>query len=72
MLTLFKQVRAAEAKINFPSRHDWDSYFRDAKNMNEMRPGERPDTIHIKVLQQKDVRNNNNIITSTNNENSIL
>merc|ERR1711935_945915 len=42
--------RAAEAKVNFPSRHDWDSYFRDAKNMNEMRPGERPDTIHLKDL----------------------
>lgn len=44
------KVRAAEAKINFPSRHDWDSYFRDAKNMNEMKPGERPDTVHFKDL----------------------
>ena len=42
------KVRAAEAKCSFPTRHDWDSYFRDAKNMNEMKPGERPDTIHIK------------------------
>ena len=41
-------VRAAEAKVNFPTRHDWDSWFRDAKNMNEMKPGERPDTIHFK------------------------
>lgn len=41
------KVRAAEAKVPFPSRHDWDSYFRDAKNMNEMKPGERPDTIHL-------------------------
>lgn len=47
---LILQVRAAEAKVNFPSRHDWDSYFRDAKNMNEMRPGERPDTVHLKDL----------------------
>ncbi|XP_046380469.1 A-kinase anchor protein 17A-like [Haliotis rufescens] len=44
------KVRAAEAKISFPLRHDWDSYFRDAKNMNEMKSGERPDTIHFKDL----------------------
>lgn len=44
------KVRAAEAKAAFPSRHDWESYFRDAKNMNEMKPGERPDTIHVKDL----------------------
>lgn len=43
-------MRAAEAKVNFPSKHDWDSYFRDAKNMNEMKPGERPDTIYLKDL----------------------
>ncbi|XP_060563916.1 A-kinase anchor protein 17A-like [Ruditapes philippinarum] len=42
------KVKAGEAKIQFPSRHDWDSYFRDAKNMNEMRPGERPDTLYIR------------------------
>lgn len=44
------KVKAAEAKVSFPLRHDWDSYFRDAKNMNEMKPGERPDTIHFKDL----------------------
>lgn len=47
------KIRAAEAKIPFPSRHDWDSYFRDAKNMNEMKPGERPDTIHFKDLPSR-------------------
>lgn len=41
------KVRAAEAKDDFPTRHSWDSYFRDAKHMNELKPGERPDTIHI-------------------------
>lgn len=41
------QVRAAEAKSNFPTKHSWDSFFRDAKDMDEMKPGERPDTIHI-------------------------
>ena len=33
------KIRAVEAKSTFPNRHDWDSYFRDAKNMNEMNPG---------------------------------
>lgn len=47
------KVRAAEAKLNFPNRHDWDSFFRDAKNMNESNPGERPDTIHMENLPCK-------------------
>ncbi|XP_045850974.1 A-kinase anchor protein 17A-like [Meles meles] len=44
------KVRAAEFKIDFPTRHDWDSFFRDAKDMNETLPGERPDTIHLEGL----------------------
>ncbi|XP_037924253.1 A-kinase anchor protein 17B isoform X3 [Hermetia illucens] len=44
------KVRACEAKDDFPTRHDWDSFFRDARNMDEMKPGERPDTIHISNL----------------------
>lgn len=47
------KVRAAEAKLNFPTRHDWDSFFRDATNMNESNPGERPDTIHVENLPCK-------------------
>ena len=47
------KVRAAEAKVAFPTRYDWDSYFRDAKHMNEMKPGERPDTIHFKELPSR-------------------
>lgn len=47
------KVRAAEAKVSFPTRHTWDSYFRDAKHMNEMKPGERPDTIHFKDLPSR-------------------
>ena len=43
------KIRATEAKVPFPSRHDWDSFFRDAKHMNEMKPGERPDTVHFQV-----------------------
>uniref|UniRef100_A0A8D9AXV2 A-kinase anchor protein 17A n=1 Tax=Cacopsylla melanoneura TaxID=428564 RepID=A0A8D9AXV2_9HEMI len=47
------KVRATEAKPDFPTRHDWDSYFRDARNMNEMKPGERPDTIYLSNLPVK-------------------
>lgn len=49
-LPLFSQVRAVENKVDFPTRHDWDSFFRDAKDMNETLPGERPDTIHLEGL----------------------
>ncbi|KAM8856391.1 A-kinase anchor protein 17A [Spinachia spinachia] len=44
------KVRAIENKVDFPTRHDWDSFFRDAKDMNESLPGERPDTIHLEGL----------------------
>lgn len=54
------KVLASEAKPDFPTRHDWDSYFRDAKNMNEMKPGERPDTIHISNLPLDWFRNKQN------------
>ncbi|XP_062862039.1 A-kinase anchor protein 17A isoform X2 [Trichomycterus rosablanca] len=47
------KVRAAETKTDFPTRHDWDSFFRDAKDMNETVPGERPDTIHLEGLPCK-------------------
>ncbi|KAF3842992.1 hypothetical protein F7725_001841 [Dissostichus mawsoni] len=44
------EVRAVENKVDFPTRHDWDSFFRDAKDMNETLPGERPDTIHMEGI----------------------
>ncbi|XP_018419626.1 PREDICTED: A-kinase anchor protein 17A [Nanorana parkeri] len=47
------KVRAAEYKIDFPTRHDWDSFFRDAADMDENLPGERPDTIHLEGLPCK-------------------
>ncbi|KAL9872867.1 A-kinase anchor protein 17A isoform 1-T1 [Glossina fuscipes fuscipes] len=47
------RVRASESKDDFPTRHDWDSFFRDASNMDEMKAGERPDTIHISHLPIK-------------------
>lgn len=43
-------VRAIETKPDFPTRHDWDSFFRDSKDMNELKPGERPDTLHIENI----------------------
>jgi len=51
------KIRAAEAKPPFPTRHDWDSFFKDNKSMNEMKAGERPDTIHIENLPTKWFRN---------------
>ncbi|XP_011297937.1 A-kinase anchor protein 17A isoform X2 [Fopius arisanus] len=47
------KVRAVEVKDEFPTKHSWDSYFRDAKHMNELKPGERPDTVHISGLPVK-------------------
>lgn len=47
------KVRAVESKGDFPSKHDWDSFFRDSKDMNEMRPGERPDTVYLGNLPCK-------------------
>ncbi|CAH2982287.1 unnamed protein product [Chilo suppressalis] len=44
------KVKVTEAKSDFPSRHAWDSFFRDATDMDEMKPGERPDTVHIANL----------------------
>ncbi|KAI2660961.1 A-kinase anchor protein 17A [Labeo rohita] len=47
------KIRAVENKADFPTRHDWDSFFRDAKDMNETVPGERPDTVHLEGLPCK-------------------
>lgn len=47
------RLKAAEAKLDFPTRHTWDSFFREAKDMNEMKPGERPDTVHLSGLPIK-------------------
>lgn len=41
------KVRCGEAKQNFPTQHEWDAFFREAKHMNELKPGERPDTIYL-------------------------
>lgn len=44
------RVRAGEAPIECPRKHDWDAFFRDARDMNELIPGERPDTVIISNL----------------------
>ena len=50
------KVRAAEAKISYPMRHDWETFFKDAYDpsvCSELKPGERPDTIHLVDLPCK-------------------
>lgn len=49
------KVRAAESKIVYPTRHDWDSFFKDTMNpnVNDTKPGERPDTVHLADLPCK-------------------
>ncbi|XP_022920362.1 A-kinase anchor protein 17A isoform X2 [Onthophagus taurus] len=43
-------IKAFETKQEFPNQHIWDSFFREAKDMDERKPGERPDTLHISNL----------------------
>lgn len=48
------KVRAAESKIAYPIRHDWESFFKDSTNPNvELKPGERADTVHLNDLPVK-------------------
>ncbi|XP_045461477.1 A-kinase anchor protein 17A-like isoform X1 [Harmonia axyridis] len=47
------RVKAAIAKSDFPSRQAWDSFFNEAKDMDEFKPGQRPDTVHISNLPTK-------------------
>uniref|UniRef100_A0A8R1DWE7 A-kinase anchor protein 17A n=1 Tax=Caenorhabditis japonica TaxID=281687 RepID=A0A8R1DWE7_CAEJA len=46
------KVKAKEAKLDFPSRHDWDMWFMKNK-MDEMKPGERPDTVYLARIPVK-------------------
>ena len=34
-------------------RADWDSFFRENKEMNEMKAGERPDTVKLENMPCK-------------------
>lgn len=42
-------VKADEAKLDFPTRVDWDQFFfsTNKRKMDEKEPGERPDTVYI-------------------------
>lgn len=44
------KVRACESKTKYPSRHDWDTFFQGNRSMNELKPGERPDTVYLTML----------------------
>lgn len=45
------KIRAAEAKIPYPVRHDWESFFANPDQPSEQ--WEKPDTIHINDLPIK-------------------
>ncbi|KAK9879037.1 hypothetical protein WA026_003846 [Henosepilachna vigintioctopunctata] len=47
------RIRAASVKSDFPKRNVWDSFFHDSKDMDEMKPGERPDTVYLFNLPTK-------------------
>lgn len=47
------RIRAGIWKSDFPTEPIWDQFFQNAKDMNEMKPGERPDTIHLANLPTK-------------------
>ncbi len=44
------RLRAADAKLPYPTRNEWETFFRESKGMNETKPGERADTIHVEGL----------------------
>jgi hypothetical protein len=44
-------VKADRAKLDFPTRIDWDQFFSaNSDQMDEKEPGERPDTVYISGL----------------------
>ncbi|KAF7285815.1 hypothetical protein GWI33_009793 [Rhynchophorus ferrugineus] len=47
------RVRATQFKSEFPTARIWDAYFSEAKDMDERKPGEKPDTVHIANLPSK-------------------
>lgn len=48
-----QRVRAGICKSDFPTQQVWDDFFQRATDMNELKPGERPDTIHVAHLPSK-------------------
>lgn len=43
-------VKADRAKLDFPTRIDWDQHFAANSRLDEKEPGERPDTVYISGL----------------------
>lgn len=44
------KIHASEYKQSYPNEEEWNQFFSQSKEMNESKPGERPDTIHISGL----------------------
>lgn len=44
------KIRTTEWKQNFPNEEEWNHFFSHSKEMDEAKPGERPDTIYIAGL----------------------
>ena len=62
------KIKCGPAKSNYPTKviknctsnsndtlfkSDWNNFFRDATDMDETKPGERPDTVHLQNLPCK-------------------
>lgn len=51
------RVRAAEAKLVYPNRYEWESFYKEGESdqipIELKKPGERPDTIYITDLPCK-------------------
>uniref|UniRef100_A0A914CYU2 RRM domain-containing protein n=1 Tax=Acrobeloides nanus TaxID=290746 RepID=A0A914CYU2_9BILA len=41
------KLSVEEGTSDFPTRAEWDKFFREAEDMDERVPGERPDTVYI-------------------------
>lgn len=44
------KLSAKEIRQNFPNKHNWDTFFKEAENFNGLKAGERPDTVHLSNL----------------------
>lgn len=44
------KIRCGATKSNYPTKTEWNSFFRDAPDYDETKPGERPDTVHVSKL----------------------
>lgn len=47
------KVKANVVKTDFPSKEEWESYFKSHGSMRSSQPGERPDTLYLSNLPSK-------------------